>query len=70
MVNILRYTRPNHSGDGAIDSPDRFEDVFDPLCTQKVFENFFTAHIVKVRPQNLTENGLFWALVGILVQFP
>ena len=53
-----------------IHSFDRFEDVFDPLCTQKVFEKIFTAHIVKVRPQNLTENGLFWTLVWILVQFP
>ena len=35
MVNIFTYTCPNHSGVGAIDSPDRFEHVFEPYYIRK-----------------------------------
>ena len=38
MMNILRYTCPNHSGVGAIGSPDRFEHVLHPYYILEVFE--------------------------------
>ena len=50
MVNIFTYTCPNHSGDGAIDSPDRFEHVFDPYYTLEVLEKIFELDISIVRP--------------------
>ena len=49
-VNIFTYTCPNHSGVGAIDSPDRFEHVFDPYYTLEVHEKSFEFDISIVRP--------------------
>ena len=43
----------------AIDNPDRFEDVFDPGCTQEVPENKFTDEISVVRPQKAVKSPFF-----------
>ena len=51
--NILTYTCPNHSGVGAIDSPDRFEHVFDPYYILEALEKIFKREISIVRPQKL-----------------
>ena len=37
MINIFAYTSPNRSGVGAIDNPDRFEQIFD---TTLFFQQF------------------------------
>ena len=42
MMDILLYTCPNHMKVGAIDHPDRFEDVFNPRYIQEVSERKFT----------------------------
>ena len=49
MVNIFTYTCPNHSGVGAIDSPDRFEHVCDPYCIQEIPEKTFACQVLMVR---------------------
>ena len=59
MVNIFTYTCPNHSGVGAIDSPDPFEDVFHPNYILEVPEKNFGYEISTVRPQKLPKNGFF-----------
>ena len=59
MVSIFTQTCPNHTGVGAIDNPDRFEDVFDPHCVQEVLEKLFIHQIPKVCPHRLAKNGLF-----------
>ena len=56
MVDILGYTCPNRMRVGAIDSPDRFEHVFEPGCIQKVLEKSFTDDILEVRPQTKAKN--------------
>ena len=60
MVNIFTYTCRNHSGVGAIDSPDRFEHVFDPYYILEVLEKIFKREISNVRPQKLAKNSVFW----------
>ena len=50
MINIFSYKHPNHFGVGAIDSPDRFEHVFDPYYTLEVLEKNFELDISIVRP--------------------
>ena len=51
MVNIFAYTSPNRSGVGAIDNPDRFEQVFDTYYIPEVSEKIFMDDISMVRPQ-------------------
>ena len=41
MINIFAYTSPNRSGVGAIDNPDRFEQVFDTYYIPEASEFFF-----------------------------
>ena len=50
MVNIFAYTCPNRSGVGAIDNPDRFEQVFDTYYIHMVSEKIFMDDISMVRP--------------------
>ena len=69
MGNIFTPTCPNHTGDGAIDNPDQFEDVYEQTCVQEVVENFFTHGISKVRPHKIAKKRPFWPLVKVLVRF-
>ena len=64
MIHISAYTYPNHSGVGAIDSPDRFEHVFDPYCTREVLEKIFMRDILMIRPQKLGSFDVFKAFVS------
>ena len=50
MINIFAYTSPNHSGVGAIDNLDRFEQVFDTYYIPETSEKIFTDDISMVRP--------------------
>ena len=50
MINILVYTSPNRSGAGAIDNPDRFEQVFDTYYIPEASEKIFMDDISMVRP--------------------
>jgi len=50
MINILVYTSPNRSGAGAIDNPDRFEQVFDTYYIPEASEKTFMVDISMVRP--------------------
>ena len=51
MINILTFTCPNGPGIGAIDNPDRFEQVFDTYYIPEVSEKIFMDDISMVRPQ-------------------
>ena len=50
MINIFAYTSPNRSGVGAIDNPDRFEQVFDTYHIPEAPEKIFMDDISMVRP--------------------
>ena len=50
MINIFACTCPNRSGNGAIDNPDRFEQVFDTYYIPEVSEKIFMDDISMVRP--------------------
>ena len=50
MIDIFAYTSPNRSGVGAIDNPDRFEQVFDTYYIPETSENIFMDDISMVRP--------------------
>ena len=50
MVNIFAYTCPNRSGVGAINNPDRSEQVFDAYYISEVSKKFFMDDISMVRP--------------------
>ena len=69
MVNIFKYACPNHSGDGAIDSPDRFEHVFDPDYVQEVLEKIFTHVVSMVRAQKVVFFSVFKAFVSIFLYY-
>ena len=69
MMNIFRYTCPNHSGVGAIGSPDRFEHVLHPYYILEVFEKKFRHEILIVRPQKSAKNGLFWCFKAFISNF-
>ena len=49
MINIFAYTSPNCSGVGAIDNPDRFEQVFDTYYIPEASEKIFMDDISMVR---------------------
>ena len=53
MINIFACTCPNRSGVGAIDNPDRFEQVFDTYYIPEASEKIFTDDISMVRPQKM-----------------
>ena len=50
MVNIFAYTCPNRSGVGAINNPDRSEQVFDAYYISEVSKKIFMDDISMVRP--------------------
>ena len=53
MSNIFGCTCPNHSGVGAIDNPDRFEQAFDTYYLTEVSEKNFTDGILMDHPQKM-----------------
>ena len=53
MSNIFGCTCPNHSGVGAIDNPDRFEQAFDTYYLTEVSEKIFTDDISMDHPQKM-----------------
>ena len=55
---------PNRSRVGAIDSPDRFEHVFDPYYVQEVLEKIFTHVVSMVRAQKVVFFSVFKAFVS------
>ena len=65
MVNIFTHTCPNHSGVGAIDSPDHFEQVFDPYYIRVVHGKNFSHDILMVRPEILAFLEVFKAFKAI-----
>ena len=50
MVNIFAYMCPNRSGVGAINNPDRSEQVFDAYYISEVSKKIFMDDISIVRP--------------------
>ena len=57
MINIFACTCPNRSGVGAIDNPDRFEQVFDTYYIPETSEkNFHGRHF----DGPSLENVRFW----------
>ena len=58
MVNIFTCRCPNRSGVGAIDSPDRFEQVLDQRYIPEVSEKIFTHDISMIRRQKMVIFGL------------
>ena len=56
---VFTYTCQNHSGVSAIDSPDRFEHVFDPYYILEVSEKILRLEILIVRPQKWAKICLF-----------
>ena len=63
MINIFACTCPNRSGVGAIDNPDRFEQVFDPYYILEVLEKFFMHDISMVRRQKMLIFGVLKAFI-------
>ena len=59
MVNIFTQACPNDPGVGANDNSDRFKDVLEKYYVREVVKIFFTRQILKVRPHNMSKNGLF-----------
>ena len=55
---------PNRSGVGAIDNPDRFEQVFDPYYIHEVLEKIFTYDISMVRRQKMLIFGVLKAFIS------
>ena len=60
IVNIFAYTNPNRSGFGAINNPDRFQQVFDTyiLYPRRLWKNFHGSHF----DGPSFENVCFWWL--------
>ena len=61
LINIFACTCPNRSGVGAIDNPDRFEQVFYPYYILEVPEKNFTHDISMVRRQKMLIFGVLKA---------
>ena len=64
MINIFACTCPNRSGVGAIDNPDRFEQVFDTYYIPEASEKIFTDDISMVRPQKRYVFRVLKAFIG------
>ena len=64
MINIFACTCPNRSGVGAIDNPDRFEQVFVQYYIPEDPENFFTHDISMVRRQKMLIFGVLKAFIS------
>ena len=64
MINIFACTCPDRSVVGAIDNPDRFEQVFDPYYILEVPEKIFTHDISMVRRQKMLIFGVLKAFIS------
>ena len=64
VINIFSCTCPNHSGVGAIDNLDRFEQVFDTYYIPEALEKIFTDDISMVRPQKMYIFGVLKAFIS------
>ena len=64
MVNIFICRCPNRSGVGAIDSPDRFEQVLDQRCIPEVSEKIFTHDISMIRRQKMVIFGVLKVFIS------
>ena len=56
-------------GVGTIHHRDRFEDVFDRCCIQKVPENIFTDQNSMIRPEKRCKMAIFCRFVTIILRF-
>ena len=63
MINLFACTCSKRSGAGAIDNPDRFEQVFDPYHILEVPEKIFTRDISMVRRQKILIFGVLKAFI-------
>ena len=64
MVNIFTCRCPNRSGVGAIDSPDRFEQVLDQRYIPEVSEKIFTHDISMLRRQKMVIFGVLKVFIS------
>ena len=64
MTNIFTCTRPNRSGVGAIDHPDRSEQVPDQHYIPDVTENFFKNDISLLHRQETSIFGVLKAFIS------
>ena len=64
MVSFFTCTTPIRSRVGAIDKPDRFEQVFDPYYILEVPEKIFTHDISMVRRQKMLIFGVLKAFIS------
>ena len=64
MINIFICRCPNRSGVGAIDSPDRFEQVLDQRCIPEVSEKIFTHDISMIRRQKMVIFGVLKVFIS------
>ena len=64
LIDIFACVCPNRSGVGAIDNPDRLEQVFDPykIYISEAPEKISTSDISMVRPEKIF---IFWWFKGI-----
>ena len=66
MVNIFTSRCPNRFEVGAIDSPDRFEQVLDQSYIPEVSEKIFTYDISMIRRQKMIIFGVLKVFVSNL----
>ena len=64
MVNIFTCRCANRSGVGAIDSPDRFEQVLDQRYIPEVSEKIFTHDISMIRRQKMVIFGVLKVFIS------
>ena len=64
MANIFTWRRPNRSGVGAIDHPDRSEEVPDQHYIPDVTEKIFKDDISMIRHQKTFIFGVFKAFIS------
>ena len=64
MINIFACTCPKRSGVGAIENPDRFEQVFDPYYILEVPEKNSTHDISMVRREKMLIFGVLKAFIS------
>ena len=64
MINIFTCRCPNRSEVGAIDSPDRFEQVLDQRYIPEVSEKIFTHDISMIRRQKMVIFGVLKVFIS------
>ena len=64
MVNFFPSACPNRSGVGAIDSPDRFEQVLDQGYIPEVSEQIFTHDISMICRQKMVIFGVLKVFIS------